>query len=83
MIPTHLQHGRCAGGGAARGFGVALAFLHLCKSRMNSTPTMDWRSHLPAFTTMTVEQLTGLLGKGRHVHLLQDLQSATLFGDYR
>ena len=37
---------------------------------------------LPAFTAMTVEQLTGLLGKG-DTFISQDLQSATLFGDYR
>ena len=37
---------------------------------------------LPAFSAMTVEQLTGLLGKG-DTFISQDLQSATLFGDYR
>ena len=37
---------------------------------------------LPAFTAMTVGQLTGLLGKG-DTFISQDLQSATLFGDYR
>jgi type III restriction enzyme len=37
---------------------------------------------LPAFTAMTVVQLTGLLGKG-DTFISQDLQSATLFGDYR
>lgn len=37
---------------------------------------------LPSFTAMTPEQLTGLLGKGDHF-ISQDLQSATLFGDYR
>jgi type III restriction enzyme len=37
---------------------------------------------LPAFTAMTVAQLTGLLGKG-DTFISQDLQSATLFGDYR
>ncbi|MEO7160607.1 MAG: hypothetical protein ABIX00_08940, partial [Polaromonas sp.] len=39
-------------------------------------------SALPAFTAMTVVQLTGLLGKG-DTFISQDLQSATLFGDYR
>ena len=39
-------------------------------------------STLPAFTAMSVEQLTGLLGKG-DTFISQDLQSATLFGDYR
>ena len=39
-------------------------------------------SALPAFTAMTAEQLTGLLGKG-DTFISQDLQSATLFGDYR
>jgi len=39
-------------------------------------------STLPAFTTMNVEQLTGMLGKG-DTFISQDLQSATLFGDYR
>ena len=37
---------------------------------------------LPAFTAMTVVQLTGLLGKGDSF-ISQDLQSATLFGGYR
>ncbi|MDO8264173.1 MAG: DEAD/DEAH box helicase family protein [Gallionella sp.] len=37
---------------------------------------------LPAFTAMTVAQLSGLLGKG-DTFISQDLQSATLFGDYR
>ena len=39
-------------------------------------------SALPAFTAMTVQTLTGLLGKG-DTFISQDLQSATLFGDYR
>lgn len=39
-------------------------------------------STLPTFTTMSVEQLTGMLGKG-DTFISQDLQSATLFGDYR
>ncbi len=37
---------------------------------------------LPAFTAMGMAQLTGLLGKG-DTFISQDLQSATLFGDYR
>ncbi len=37
---------------------------------------------LPAFTAMSVVQLTDLLGKG-DTFISQDLQSATLFGDYR
>ena len=37
---------------------------------------------LPAFTAMTVELLSSLLGKG-DAFISQDLQSATLFGDYR
>ena len=39
-------------------------------------------SSLPAFTSMTVQTLSGLLGKG-DTFISQDLQSATLFGDYR
>ena len=39
-------------------------------------------SALPTFTAMSVAQLTGLLGKG-DTFISQDLQSATLFGDYR
>ena len=39
-------------------------------------------SALPTFTAMTVQTLTGLLGKG-DTFISQDLQSATLFGDYR
>ena len=37
---------------------------------------------LPTFSTMSVQQLTGMLGKG-DTFISQDLQSATLFGDYR
>ena len=37
---------------------------------------------LPAFTTMPRAQLAALLGKG-DTFISQDLQSATLFGDYR
>ena len=37
---------------------------------------------LPAFTAMSQEQLAALLGKG-DVFVSQDLQSNTLFGDYR
>ena len=37
---------------------------------------------LPAFKAMTQEQLRGLLGKG-DVFISRDLQSTTLFGDYR
>jgi len=37
---------------------------------------------LPAFTAMPLGQLTGLLGQG-DTFISQDLQSATLFGDYR
>ncbi len=37
---------------------------------------------LPAFSAMTADQLKGMLGKG-DTFVSQDLQSATLFGDYR
>jgi type III restriction enzyme len=37
---------------------------------------------LPAFTAMTQADLSGLLGKG-DTFISQDLQSSTLFGDYR
>ena len=37
---------------------------------------------LPPFTAMTAEQLKGMLGKG-DTFISQDLQSSTLFGDYR
>lgn len=37
---------------------------------------------LPSFTAMTAEQLKGMLGKG-DTFVSQDLQSSTLFGDYR
>ena len=37
---------------------------------------------LPAFTVMELAQLNALLGKG-DTFVLQDLQSSTLFGDYR
>jgi type III restriction enzyme len=39
-------------------------------------------SAMPSFSAMTVEQLTDLLGKG-DTFISQDLQTATLFGDYR
>jgi len=39
-------------------------------------------TRLPAFTTMTQEQLAAMLGRG-DVFVSQDLQSNTLFGDYR
>jgi len=39
-------------------------------------------AQLPAFTGMTAEHLKGMLGKG-DTFVSQDLQSATLFGDYR
>jgi type III restriction enzyme len=44
----------------------------------NQLDVMD----LPAFTAMTADQLKGMLGKG-DTFVSQDLQSATLFGDYR
>lgn len=37
---------------------------------------------LPAFTALSAHELRGLLGKG-DTFISQDLQSATLFGDYR
>jgi type III restriction enzyme len=37
---------------------------------------------MPSFSAMTLEQLAGLLGKG-DTFISQDLQTATLFGDYR
>jgi type III restriction enzyme len=37
---------------------------------------------LPAFTALSLEQLAAMLGKG-DTFISQDLQSATLFGDYR
>lgn len=37
---------------------------------------------IPAFTALGLEQLKGMLGKG-DTFVSQDLQSATLFGDYR
>lgn len=39
-------------------------------------------STLPAFTAMSSEQLANMLGKG-DTFVSQDLQSSTLFGDYR
>ena len=49
----------------------------------------EWREHtpldvstLPPFTAMDLPQLRALLGKGDQF-ISQDLQSATLFGDYR
>ena len=45
------------------------------------TPRWTWQQ-LPAFTAMTPAELTAMLGKG-DVFVSQDLQSNTLFGDYR
>lgn len=49
----------------------------------------EWLEHqtlnidaLPPFSALTQDQLKGLLGKG-DVFISQDLQSSTLFGDYR
>lgn len=39
-------------------------------------------TQLPVFSAMTLEQLTAMLGRG-DVFVSQDLQSNTLFGDYR
>jgi len=60
-------------------FGIPFILQEADEVRDHHAPDL---AALPAFTALTVEQLTGLLGKG-DTFISQDLQSATLFGDYR
>ncbi|MCX7256426.1 MAG: DEAD/DEAH box helicase family protein [Polaromonas sp.] len=60
-------------------FGIPFILQEADEVRDHHAPDL---AALPAFTALSVEQLTGLLGKG-DTFISQDLQSATLFGDYR
>ncbi len=64
---------------AAFDFGIPFILQETDEVRDHHAPDLG---SLPCFTGMTVGQLTGLLGKG-DTFISQDLQSATLFGDYR
>jgi type III restriction enzyme len=60
-------------------FGIPFILQEADELRDHATLDID---ALPTFTAMGVEQLKGMLGKG-DTFVSQDLQSATLFGDYR
>ena len=74
VIPAELREGFEA-------FDFGIPFILQEADEVRDHHALDL-SALPAFTAMTAEQLTGLLGKG-DTFISQDLQSATLFGDYR
>lgn len=60
-------------------FGIPFILQEVDEMRGHRNPNP---ATLLPFTAMTAEQLNGLLGRGDHF-ISQDLQSATLFGDYR
>ena len=62
-------------------FDFAIPFILREAEAYNEHRAFDLES-LPTFKAMTPDQLRGMLGKG-DVFISQDLQSATLFGDYR
>jgi type III restriction enzyme len=62
-------------------FDFALPFIVQETDELRDHQALDVAA-LPAFTHMTATELSGLLGKG-DTFISQDLQSATLFGDYR
>ncbi|PJC18169.1 MAG: restriction endonuclease subunit R [Comamonadaceae bacterium CG_4_9_14_0_8_um_filter_57_21] len=62
-------------------FDFGIPFILQEADEMHDHHAMDITG-LPAFTAMGVDHLTALLGKG-DTFISQDLQSATLFGDYR
>lgn len=62
-------------------FDFGIPFILQEADELRDHATLDVAA-LPAFTAMGVDQLKGLLGKG-DTFVSQDLQSATLFGDYR
>ena len=67
--------------GSFEAFDFGIPFILQEADELRDHHPMDVNA-LPAFTAMTPAQLTGLLGKG-DTFISQDLQSATLFGDYR
>ncbi|MDZ4128338.1 MAG: hypothetical protein U1E02_29810, partial [Hydrogenophaga sp.] len=62
-------------------FDLGIPFILQETDELRDHQPLDVES-LPAFTSMTAAELTGLLGQG-DTFISQDLQSATLFGDYR
>ena len=62
-------------------FDFGIPFILQEVDELRDHATIDINS-LPSFTAMSAEQLKALLGKG-DTFISQDLQSATLFGDYR
>ncbi|WP_426145713.1 DEAD/DEAH box helicase family protein [Polaromonas sp. DSR2-3-2] len=66
-------------GFAAFDFGIPFILQEADEVRDHHAPDL---SALPAFSALTAAQLSALLGKG-DTFISQDLQSATLFGDYR
>ena len=60
-------------------FGIPFILQEADEVREHRSPDL---ATLLAFTAMTADQLTALLGRG-DTFISQDLQSATLFGDYR
>lgn len=66
-------------GFAAFDFGIPFILQETDELRDHRPLDME---ELPPFTTLSLSALNGLLGKG-DTFISQDLQSATLFGDYR
>ncbi|WP_437879615.1 DEAD/DEAH box helicase family protein [Pseudomonas sp. LRF_L74] len=74
LIPAELRDGYAA-------YDFAIPFiLREAQESLEFTPIAI--DQLPPFTAMSLAGLSGLLGKGE-VFTSHDLQSATLFGDYR
>ncbi|MBK6614095.1 DEAD/DEAH box helicase family protein [Ottowia sp.] len=74
VVPAELREGYEA-------FDFGIPFILREADEQHSHTALDVAA-LPAFTAMAPAQLAGLLGKG-DTFISQDLQSATLFGDYR
>ena len=74
VVAAELREGFAA-------FDFGIPFILREADEMQSHTVMDVLA-LPAFTMMDANALRGLLGKG-DTFISQDLQSATLFGDYR
>ena len=74
VVAAELREGYAA-------FDFGIPFILRETDEMQSHTAIDVLT-LPAFTAMAPDALRGLLGKG-DTFISQDLQSATLFGDYR
>ena len=74
VVAVELREGYAA-------FDFGIPFILRETDEMQSHAAIDVLA-LPAFTAMPADALRGLLGKG-DTFISQDLQSATLFGDYR